>query len=460
MKKSAILSLGLLALTALSGCGDNSKVQIVFWHTMGQTNQDWLNQRIKEFNKLYPEVSIQHAAQGDYTGIKTKISSAIPAGTTPTMAYCYPDHVADYLVAGASEDMTPYINSTEYGLGVNPEGKDLGDKAQSDFVAPYWDEGTHYVDKDGKAVSGIYSLPFSKSTEVMFYNKTVFDANGWTVPTTWNEMWAWAALAKAKYPDATPLGYDSDANFLITLFEQNQFAYTSATTTASTGHFLFNNDDTKSLVTELKGYFSKGYFVTQGTSANNTYTSNMFIKGAVKGGCLITIGSTGGTTYNFPTGSDGTTAAFNVGVAELPQADANNKKIIMQGPSVTFFKRATSEQKKYAWLLYKYLTNTDNSASYSFLTGYSPVRTSSYTSAYYDQYEESTMKDTKYELVHKVSQLATTITNDYFTSPAFKGSTAARDAMNGILAAVCNNGTAVDVAFQNALTACVFATNQ
>jgi len=129
----------------------------------------------------------------------------------------------------------------------------------------------------------------------------------------------------------------------------------------------------------------------------------------------------------------------------------------MQGPSVTFFKRASAEQKKYAWLFYKYLTNTDNSASYSFLTGYSPVRTSSYSSSNYDQYDETTMSNTKYQLIHEVSQLAVTITNDYFVSPAFKGSTAARDEMNKILAAVCNNGTSVADAFQNALTACVFA---
>jgi multiple sugar transport system substrate-binding protein len=448
----------IMLLSTLTGCGDDGKVKIVFWHTMGQANQAWLNERIKEFNKLYPEVSIAHAAQGDYAGLKTKISSAIPAGTTPTMAYCYPDHVADYLVAGASEDMTSYINSTEYGLGVNPSGKDLGDKAASDFVPAYYDEGQHYVDKNGVSVSGIYSLPFSKSTEVMFYNKTIFAKEGWTVPTTWTELWTWAAKCKEKYPTATPLGYDSDANMLITMFEQLQIPYTTATTSGQNGHFLFNNDDAKSLVTELLSYYKKGYFVTQGTSANGSYTSTMFTKGAVANGCLMTIGSTGGTGYNWPANSESDpTGAFAVGVAEIPQFDSNHKKLIMQGPSVTFFKRASAEQKKYAWLFYKYLTNTDNSASYSFLTGYSPVRTSSYSSSNYDQYDETTMSNTKYQLIHEVSQLAVTITNDYFVSPAFKGSTAARDEMNKILAAVCNNGTSVADAFQNALTACVFA---
>jgi multiple sugar transport system substrate-binding protein len=458
-KLAVVMASAVLAVAGLAGCSSsNGKVKVVFWHTMGQSNQAWLNERIAEFNKIYPDVTIEHAAQGDYTGLKSKISSAIPAGTTPTMAFCYPDHVADYLVAGASEDLAPYISSATDGLGAS--GTLLADTGKSDFVPAYWEEGTKYVDEKGQALSGIYSLPFSKSTEVLFYNKTEFTKNGWTVPTTWAEMWALAAQIKTKYADVTPLGYDSDANMLITLFEQLGVPYTSATTDANTGHFLFNNADAKSLVTELKGYYSKGYFVTQGTSSSGSYTSTMFTKGAVKGGCLMTIGSTGGTTYNWPSKSaDDTSGAFDVGVAELPQYDTNHKKIIMQGPSITLFKRASEQEKHYAWLLYKYLTNTDNSASYSFLTGYNPVRTSSYSSKYYDQYNADTMANTKYQLVHEVSQLANTLTNDYYVSPAFKGSTAARDQMNGILASVCNNNTSVDDAFSAALTACVFATN-
>lgn len=467
MKKKLLLSVGLAALTAgvLVGCGQNDgKVHISFWHTMGQTNQAWLNERITEFNAMYPDVVIEHTAQGGYDDLKGKISKAIPAGTTPTMAYCYPDHVADYLVAGAVEELTPYIDDATIGLGKKEEDKDLGDLGKDDFITAYWNEGNAYVNGDGTAAPGVYSLPFSKSTEVMFYNKTAFDENNWTVPTSWNELWAWAKKAKEKYPGVIPVGYDSDANFLITLFEQYQIPYTSATTTPDKGHFLFNNKRAKDLVRDLADYYAEKLFVTQGTSSQNTYTSNLFVKGAVSGGCLVTIGSTGGTGYNFPSkqndkGETVSGSAFEVGVAEVPQADESNKKIIMQGPSMCFFKRASQEQKKYAWLFYKYLTNTDNSASYSFLTGYQPVRTSSFSSPYYDEFKEGQDEGTKYELIHKVTQFLPQVKDDYFTSPAFEGSTAARDQMEGLLAAVCNNGTSVDKAFEDAETNCVFATN-
>ena len=46
-------------------------------------------------------------------GIKDKISAAIPAGTTPTMAFCYPDHVAEYMQSNAVINLDTYINSEE-----------------------------------------------------------------------------------------------------------------------------------------------------------------------------------------------------------------------------------------------------------------------------------------------------------------------------------------------------------
>ena len=50
----------------------------------------------------------------------------------------------------------------------------------------------------------------------MFYNKTVFDKKGWTVPTTWEELedFCKVVMADADYKnkeDFAVFGYDSDA---------------------------------------------------------------------------------------------------------------------------------------------------------------------------------------------------------------------------------------------------------
>jgi multiple sugar transport system substrate-binding protein len=419
------------------------KADITFWHTIGKANLDTLNTMITEFNKVYPNITITTTSQGGYDQLKSTISNAIPAGTTPTMAYCYPDHVAEYLAAGAVAKMDDYIDSPKYGLGVD---NGLNDGAKSDFIQNYWNEGNQYT-VDGAAVSGVYSLPFSKSTEVLFYNKTVFDAKGWTVPTTWDAMWELCAQIKADptYSDDAhnPLGYDSDANMYITLSEQKKIAYTSGTG----DHFLFKNDDAKAMVTELKAKYDLGYYKSQATLGNGTYTSTKFTAGDI----LMSVGSTGGTTYNY-------TENFTTGVAALPQADLNDGKVIMQGPSICFFNKATADQKLAAWLFYKFITNTKNSAIWSVSTGYNPVRTSSFSDSVYTTRADTTgAKGLVKTVADFLADSANHYSSWYYTSPAFKGSSTARLEMGTLMGSVMLGTKTVDKAFDDAMANCLFA---
>ena len=186
----AACAIAMLA-TSITGCGGKKyDVTITFWHTMGQTLQEKLDRFIKEFQEIYPNVGIEHAAQGGYPDLEEKVSSAIPAGTTPTMAYCYPDHVAEYMESGAILDMTPYVEGEETKFTEE-------DGLLEDIIPTYWQEGCEYK------VEGIYSVPYSKSSEIMFYNEDIFKdkskhASGqeYTVPTTWEEMEALMAEIK------------------------------------------------------------------------------------------------------------------------------------------------------------------------------------------------------------------------------------------------------------------------
>ena len=456
---SALLAMGI----TLVGCkgnggkdsnyvpfsGDPTKLDctVTFWHTMGQANQEKLNRMIEGFNEKYPNIKIEHAAQGGYDDIKEKLSAAIPAGTTPTMAYCYPDHVAEYMSAGAVERMDGYVEDKIIGLS-----KEEWDSAGGvdDFVQGFWQEGKEYGSEFG-VEGGLYSVPFSKSTEVLFYNKEFFETNNFQVPTTWAEMEelmpkiaALTYTSGSETKNYVPLGYDSDANMLITMFEQEGIPYTSAD---PEDHYLFNNDRAKALVTKLKGWYDKGYIITSGSSANNSYTSNMFT-GQADPHIVMSIGSTGGTSYNYADG-------FTTGVAPIPGGTLNNH-VISQGPSICFFSRATATEKYAAWLFYKWISNTDNSAIYSVLTGYSPVRKSSFECEIFENYmkEEKTGKD---KLIQTTLGFNQSLTDRYFTSPAFKGSSTARKEMDGIVANVFLGTKSIDRAFDDALTNCLFA---
>ncbi|MCQ2776547.1 MAG: extracellular solute-binding protein [Bacilli bacterium] len=454
-KTIMLLSFGTIAFSAL-GCSKQGYVKrdyvpfdgdpttltakVTFWHTMGQANQETLNRMIAGFNEKYPNITIEHAAQGGYPDIKSKISAAIPAGTTPTMAYCYPDHVADYMSAGAIEMMNPYVDDPVIGLSKEAWDSQGG---VSDFVPSFWQEGAEYGTEFGEE-NGVYSVPYSKSTEVMFYNKSFFDENNFQVPTTWAEMEA--LMPQIKEKGYTALGYDSDANMLITMMEQEGIPYTSAD---KDNHFLFNNAEAKALVTKLKGWHDNGYIVTSGSSANNSYTSNMFVGTDENVKVVMTIGSTGGTGYNY-------TDQFEIGVAPIPGGTKNNH-VISQGPSICFFARATQEEKYAAWLFYKWISNTNNSAIYSVLTGYSPVRNSSFKCPTFTDYTDDVTKTGKEKLVQRTLAFNEQLKDRFFVSPAFKGSSTARDEMDGIVANVFLGTKTVDQAFTDALTNCLFA---
>ena len=455
----------LLALLGLScGCSNvtsstensdpsgttDGKTEVVFWHTMGAKNQEHLNAFIKSFEEANPDIKVTHAAQGNYTDIESKLLKAIPAKTTPTMAFCYPDHVANYIKSGSAVKLNDYINNAEYGLTAD-ELKDYQD-------AGFWSEGSESYGADGS----VYSVPFSKSTEVLFMNTTWMKKNKFTVdgtetgdpivPKTWTEMWDLCKKIKDAHPSITPLGYDSDDNMFITLCEQYGIPYTSLVD--GMGSIDFNNTQAKAMVTELKGYFDKGYFVTKGTLQNNSYTSTKFVNEEL----IMSIGSTGGTSYNIPKTDNGD-LAFNVEVFRIPQANVEAPKVISQGPSITFFKNSqiSEAQVVASWKFYKHITNAYNSAAYAILTGYEPVRESSYESDVYQAHLNATGEDVT--LFTKVANLTATeeIKKAYFFSPVFVGSSVARQQAGGIITQVLLGEKNIDKAFSDAETETIFA---
>lgn len=163
----------------------------------------------------------------------------------------------------------------------------LTDEQKADFIPGYYAEGTQFGD------GLMYTMPFSKSTEVLYYNKTFFDANGLTVPTTWEEMEATCAKIKEIDPNSIPLGYDSESNWFITMCEQYGSDYTSA----SGDHYLFNNETNRGFIKMFREWYQKGYLTTQ--KLYGAYTSGLFTStDEVKS--YMSIGSSAGATHQRP----------------------------------------------------------------------------------------------------------------------------------------------------------------
>ena len=109
----------------------------------------------------------------------------------------YPDvvHLAVGREAGLTEQFIKDKNIAEITdvLSMKVPGEDVtvGDKIIPGFVN---DNSTTNPYADGKT----YLAPMFYSPCGLFYNKGLFAAKGWTVPTTWDEMWALGDKAAAE----------------------------------------------------------------------------------------------------------------------------------------------------------------------------------------------------------------------------------------------------------------------
>lgn len=465
---AVVMLLGVCSMTGCRRSGDSDKpksqerevaefnydekVTITFTHTMGKNLQNVLDNYIKEFNKIYPNIEIVHQSAGGWGDINGQINTEIAGKNPPNIAYCYPDHVAMYNIGKATVQLDNFINSTAEvkdsdGNVIGTVG--LKDTEKADFVKSYWNEGMVYG--DGK----MYTMPLSKSTEVLYYDKTFFDEHGLKVPTTWDELWEVCAQIKGIAPDDYPLGYDAEDNWFITLCEQMGSDFTKATGD-NDGEYLFNNSTNKAFVKELREYYQKGYFTTQ--ELYGAYTSNLFVEQTDKR-CYMCVGSSGGASYQMSNGdtADGS-YAFEVGVAPIPQVDPSNPKTISQGPSLCILQdgKTTDQEILASWLFVKFLcTNVDFQAEFSMTSGYMPVLESVVENETYKAWLDK--RNGKDYLIPQCVYVGIEGRDGYFVSPAFNGSSKAREQV-GNLMLKCLGSSSVDIdkVFKEAIEECEY----
>ena len=455
--KTFLLALPLV-MGALTGCGGNNGskgITIKFWHTFGQTVVDGLKSKIADFKKLVKEndgvdVEIDMKYQGGYDDIAKLISDGFAVKNTPTIAVAYPDNVADYIEVGKSAgvdfvvNLDQFIGSAEVGFGKESW---LGDKYdEEDFVEDFYEEGSAYT------LKGTYSLPFLKSTEIMFYNmdllvevmkdyKPEFASSKTKIKEymariSWNDFMDLCKQIKsnmAKYSNMleVPMWYDSDANCIITKMFQNDVAYTSIDSTGK-GKIEFASGETFNKVVDLlddaRSNYAGGLFTTKGIK--NTYGSDFFTNEK----CIFSIGSSGGSGYNFPQAD-----AFELGVCRVPAS--NNKPIyVSQGPTLAMFndrgldKDVNEKAQRYAWKFMKYITNGQVNAEICVngSEGYVPVRHSAYETSFFQDFMA---EGERYAQCYKVVVEDVNSEGGYLVSKAFKGSASLRDECGSMLTA-------------------------
>lgn len=479
MKKSKILVIGMSLLSMMSGLaactssGSNSK-EIVFWHCLGHDKTTNLEALVKKFNDAHAstdgyQVKLE-ATGGSYDTLDDYIKTNLKAGKVPSITMGYPDSFSGYMgTRGASSSTI---------LKLDDFIKNDSKFDMTSFVSAYYDEGTHYQ------YEGTWSMPMYKSTEAMYYNVKMFHSTKWyetnkdkteekndlnggkyTVKFGDPSTWDWETLVNActaiqeenkNTSDFYALGYDSDANLMISQMKQRGIAYTTATGSTADAHFTFYNDTDartklKDLVSEIYNLTTNHILSTQETYGN--YSSTLFLQKKV----MFTIGSTGGSAYN-------DTNEFTVGLAKVP-AYKNNQQYILQGPSICLFDTGDTAKEQATWNFYsQYLSEATLNAELALENSYDPVRTASYTTQSYKNWislglDADGKEDQTKELKYRIPSLTSTLKDNYFTSPVFIGSSAARTQMGKILTYVKSNNGNIDSAIKNVYDNAVLASN-
>lgn len=475
MKKTNYLLMGLFVASCLTGCGnttnydenygvyDGSAVTIKFYHTMGNTLKPVFDSYLEDFNALYPNIKVEAKSIGNYDDVRDQIKTEISASEGPNIAYCYPDHIALYNKANRIVVLDNYIDSTEVQTtyatdpaDVYTEQLGLTQAQINDFVSGYYEEGKAFG--DGK----MYSLPLSKSTEVLYYDITFFKKHNLKVPTNWEEMETICRAIKAIDPALVPLGYDSSSNWFITMCEQYGSPYTSATG----DHFLFNNAQNKAFVKEFANWYKDGLVTIK--ELYGSYTSSLFTNQTANDSgkvvrSVMCIGSSAGATYQLPTQVNGA-YPFEVGVAPIPQVSSEKAAVISQGPSLCLFKSSNVQEVNASWLLMKFLTtNVGFQAQFSMVSGYVPVIKSTFNNEVYKT-EFLDKGDTGAGIAAASVKVCVEQADNYFYSPAFVGSSEARDQVGSIMAAAMSQAAKpeglsdaqLDTIFKDAVDECEY----
>ena len=167
MKNSRLLMLGFLVVLLLGILSPvaiaQDVVNIVWWTESGDEVEEVLIPQFADaFNEAHPGIHLEIIGQESTDTVRT----AIQAGEAPDIIQTPgASFIAEFVDAGLILPMTDY--AAEFGW--------------EDKLLP-WAYNSGILDGD------LYSIPITYESIIMIYNKTLFEANGWEVPTTLEEL--------------------------------------------------------------------------------------------------------------------------------------------------------------------------------------------------------------------------------------------------------------------------------
>lgn len=357
--RAGMVALAVVGSAALSGCvgptiitgdqpleppvvdftGVEPADEITFWSNHPGASIDFEREVIANF-EAETGIKVNLVTAGaSYPEVAQKFQTAQISGDA-----------GDLVVLSDATWFPAYLNGSIIALDTLFEAADIStDGYWPALYEDYLYEGYHFA------------VPYARSTPLFFYNKEHYAAAGLEdkAPETWEEFREVSQTLADANLGAAPFGYPPEANYPAWSMSNLVWGYGGAWSDEWDLNTI-SDPNTVEAVT-----FAQNLVKDKLARVLSGPPSTDFAAGAVS----QTVDSTG------TLGGILDTASFEVGVGFLPLGPTGDTQVVPTGGAgVAIASKSSPERQLAAGIFATYLTNAENTAKYSALTGYLPVQ--------------------------------------------------------------------------------------
>lgn len=299
---------------------------------------------VAKFMAENPDIEVAPIYSGNYTDTTTKALTAAKAGTPPAIAVLLATDIFTLIDEDVIDPIDQFVKTDE-------------DKAWIDGFMPAYLKSAQTQDR-------LWSVPFQRSTAVMYYNKQAFREAGLdpeNYPRTWDDMVAAgkAVTKKDAAGNTTRWGIGIAGNV-----GSSQWLFGALA--AQNGARLMNDEGTETYLSDPKVIAALQYWVDL-SMKDGVHPKGIFEWGTAPAdflaGRVAMIWHTTGNLTNIRKN-----ASFDFGVAPFPGNP--EPASVLGGGNFYIFKDAPEDQKAAAFKLAKFLTSDEILADWAVQTGY------------------------------------------------------------------------------------------
>ncbi len=315
-----------------------------------------------DFNKENPDIIVKPVYTGSYQDTMVKTQTAVKGKTPPDLAVLLSTELFTLKDMDAIVPLDDYI------------ANDGGDEYVNSFYPGFME--------NAQTENKTWSIPFQRSTIVLYYNKDAFAEVGLdpnSPPKNWNELIEYSKkLTKVENGDTTRYGVEiPSSGFPYWLFQAFALQNGKNLMSSDGSEVYFDTKENAEALQLWLDLAKKHKSMPEGVIDWATVPANF-----LEGKTAMMYHTTGNLT------NVKNNASFDFGLAYLP-AGGKDFGTPTGGGNFYLFKDTPKEKQEAAWKFIKWASQPENAAQWSIDTGYVAVSPGAYETDVMKEYVES-----------------------------------------------------------------------